>query len=98
MISLCLRSSATHFVSPRETAISVEASMSENTIVTVPPSPASFATSGCSSSTAAATASIDVWRAAVESAGRLRAFGPLPDGYPADALTVYFAFDPNIIR
>ena len=32
---------------------------------------------------------------AVESAGRDRAFGPLPDGFPADALAVSFFFDPS---
>jgi TonB family protein len=37
-------------------------------------------------------------RAAVEAAARSVAFGPLPAGFADDALTVYFAFDPNIIR
>ncbi len=32
---------------------------------------------------------------AVESAGRDRAFGPLPDGFQADALAVSFFFDPS---
>ena len=32
---------------------------------------------------------------AVESAGRDRAFGPLPDGFPAGALAVSFFFDPS---
>ena len=32
---------------------------------------------------------------AVESAGRDRAFGPLPDDFPADALAVSFFFDPS---
>ncbi|HWP03548.1 MAG TPA: TonB C-terminal domain-containing protein [Gemmatimonadaceae bacterium] len=35
---------------------------------------------------------------AVESAARQRAFGPLPDGFSDDALTVIFSFDPRIIR
>ncbi len=33
---------------------------------------------------------------AVESAGRDRAFGPLPDDFPADALAVSFFFDPSV--
>lgn len=33
---------------------------------------------------------------AVESAGRAGAFGPLPDGFPADALAVSFFFDPSV--
>ena len=37
-------------------------------------------------------------RGAVEAAGAARAFGPLPDGYSDDALTVIFTFDPKIIR
>ncbi len=37
-------------------------------------------------------------RAAVEAAGRTGAFGPLPAGFRDDALTVYFAFDPKVIR
>ncbi|HEY0971615.1 MAG TPA: TonB family protein, partial [Gemmatimonadales bacterium] len=37
-------------------------------------------------------------RAAVEAAGRSGAFGPLPTGFRDDALTVYFAFDPKVIR
>lgn len=32
---------------------------------------------------------------AVESAGRSRAFGPLPEGYPRDQLRVSFYFDPT---
>ncbi len=36
-----------------------------------------------------------VARGAVEAAGRDRAFGPLPDGYPRDALRVSFYFDPS---
>lgn len=32
---------------------------------------------------------------AVESAARAEAFGPLPDGFPADALAVRFFFDPS---
>lgn len=36
-----------------------------------------------------------VARGAVEAAGRDRAFGPLPDGYPRDALRVSFFFDPT---
>jgi outer membrane biosynthesis protein TonB len=35
---------------------------------------------------------------AVESAARQRAFGPLPDGFSDDALTVIFSFDPRLIR
>lgn len=34
-------------------------------------------------------------RGAVEAAGRDRAFGPLPEGYPRDALRVSFFFDPT---
>ncbi|HEX5580490.1 MAG TPA: TonB family protein [Gemmatimonadaceae bacterium] len=37
-------------------------------------------------------------RAAVEAAGRSGAFGALPSGFRDDALTVYFAFDPKVIR
>jgi TonB family protein len=37
-------------------------------------------------------------KGAVEAAGSARAFGPLPDGYMDDALTVIFTFDPKIIR
>lgn len=36
-----------------------------------------------------------VARGAVEAAGRDRAFGPLPDAYPRDALRVSFFFDPS---
>lgn len=35
---------------------------------------------------------------AIESAGQLKAFGPLPDGFADDALPVVFSFDPRIIR
>jgi hypothetical protein len=35
---------------------------------------------------------------AIESAGRVKAFGPLPDGFADDALPVVFSFDPRIIR
>lgn len=34
-------------------------------------------------------------RGAIEAAGRRRAFGPLPDGYPGDQLRVSFFFDPT---
>jgi outer membrane biosynthesis protein TonB len=37
-------------------------------------------------------------KGAIEAAGSARAFGPLPDGYSDDALTVIFTFDPKIIR
>lgn len=37
-------------------------------------------------------------KGAVEAAAAARAFGPLPDGYIDDALTVIFTFDPKIIR
>lgn len=37
-------------------------------------------------------------KGAVEAAGAARAFGPLPDGYSDDALTIIFTFDPKIIR
>jgi protein TonB len=37
-------------------------------------------------------------KGAVEASGAARAFGPLPDGYSDDALTVIFTFDPKIIR
>lgn len=37
-------------------------------------------------------------KGAVEAAGAALAFGPLPDGYRDDALTVIFTFDPKIIR
>jgi outer membrane biosynthesis protein TonB len=33
---------------------------------------------------------------AIESAGRNEAFGPLPDAYPRDRLTVSFYFDPTV--
>jgi protein TonB len=35
---------------------------------------------------------------AIEAAARNRAFGELPHGYPGDALTVVFSFDPRTIR
>lgn len=35
-------------------------------------------------------------RGAVEAAGRNRAFGPLPEGYPRDRLRVSFFFDPSV--
>ncbi|MFQ5689296.1 MAG: TonB C-terminal domain-containing protein [Gemmatimonadota bacterium] len=34
-------------------------------------------------------------RGAIETAGRSRAFGPLPDAYPGDRLRVSFFFDPS---
>jgi outer membrane biosynthesis protein TonB len=34
-------------------------------------------------------------RGAIEAAGRRRAFGPLPEDYPSDALRVSFFFDPT---
>jgi TonB family protein len=37
-------------------------------------------------------------KGAVEAAGAAKAFGPLPDGYMDDALTIIFTFDPKIIR
>jgi len=37
-------------------------------------------------------------KGAIEAAASARAFGPLPDGYIDDALTVIFTFDPKIIR
>jgi periplasmic protein TonB len=37
-------------------------------------------------------------KGAVEQAGAARAFGPLPEGYSDEALTVIFTFDPKIIR
>ena len=37
-------------------------------------------------------------KGAVEAAGAALAFGPLPDGFSDDALTVIFTFDPKIIR
>jgi TonB family protein len=37
-------------------------------------------------------------KGAVEQAGAARAFGPLPEGFSDDALTVIFTFDPKIIR
>jgi protein TonB len=35
---------------------------------------------------------------AVESASTARAFGPLPDGFPDDALPVVFSFDPAFLK
>jgi periplasmic protein TonB len=35
---------------------------------------------------------------AVEQAGSVRAFGPLPDGFNDDVLPVIFSFDPRVIR
>jgi periplasmic protein TonB len=35
---------------------------------------------------------------AIEQAGQVRAFGPLPAGYENDVLTVVFSFDPRTIR
>ncbi|MDQ3698649.1 MAG: TonB C-terminal domain-containing protein, partial [Gemmatimonadota bacterium] len=37
-------------------------------------------------------------RAAIEAAGNQLAFGPLPTGFPDDALTIRFSFDPRVIR
>ena len=37
-------------------------------------------------------------KGAVEQAGAARAFGPLPDGFNDDVLTIIFTFDPKIIR
>jgi periplasmic protein TonB len=37
-------------------------------------------------------------RGAVEAAGAARAFGALPTAYRDDVLTVYFAFDPRVLR
>jgi periplasmic protein TonB len=37
-------------------------------------------------------------RGAVEAAGSSRAFGALPTGYRDDVLTVYFSFDPRVLR
>ena len=37
-------------------------------------------------------------KGAIEAAASQRAFGPLPDGYSDDALTIIFTFDPKIIR
>ena len=36
--------------------------------------------------------------AAIEAAATKKLFGPLPAGYPNDALTVIFKFDPSLIR
>lgn len=35
---------------------------------------------------------------AIEAAGKMRAFGPLPDGFADDVLPVVFSFDPRVIR
>jgi outer membrane biosynthesis protein TonB len=35
---------------------------------------------------------------AIEAAANARVFGPLPDGFSDDALTVIFSFDPRLIR
>jgi hypothetical protein len=35
---------------------------------------------------------------AIEQAGQVKAFGPLPTGYENDVLTVVFSFDPRTIR
>ena len=35
---------------------------------------------------------------AIEAAGNAKAFGPLPDGYPADILPVSFFFSPESVR
>lgn len=35
---------------------------------------------------------------AIEGVGRLKLFGPLPDGFADDALPVVFSFDPRILR
>jgi periplasmic protein TonB len=37
-------------------------------------------------------------KGAVEAAAAANAFGPLPDGFSDDALTIIFTFDPKIIR
>lgn len=37
-------------------------------------------------------------KGAVEAAGAAKAFGPLPEGFSDDVLTVIFTFDPKIIR
>lgn len=37
-------------------------------------------------------------KGAIEAAASARAFGPLPDGFSDDVLTVIFSFDPKIIR
>jgi outer membrane biosynthesis protein TonB len=37
-------------------------------------------------------------KGAVEAAASARSFGPLPEGYSDDALTIIFTFDPKIIR
>jgi hypothetical protein len=34
----------------------------------------------------------------VEAAARSGSFGPLPDGFKDDVLTVIFSFDPQLIR
>ena len=35
---------------------------------------------------------------AIEAASASKSFGPLPEGFQDDALTVYFSFDPKVIR
>jgi outer membrane biosynthesis protein TonB len=35
---------------------------------------------------------------AIEAAANANAFGPLPEGYPADVLPVSFFFDPETMR
>ena len=35
---------------------------------------------------------------AVEQAASVKAFGPLPAGYPDDVLPVIFSFDPRVLR
>ena len=35
---------------------------------------------------------------AVEQAARVKAFGPLPDGFPDDVLPVVFSFDPRLFH
>jgi TonB family protein len=37
-------------------------------------------------------------KGAIEAAGSAHAFGPLPEGYSDEALTIIFTFDPKIIR
>jgi protein TonB len=37
-------------------------------------------------------------KGAIEAAAAAKAFGPLPDGFRDDALTIIFTFDPKIIR
>ena len=86
-MSLCRFRTANHFVSPSCVAIWVDDSMSEKTIDTVPSFPESFATFGWSSSTAAATASIEVMRAAVASSRPLTTASPPPESRAPDPAT-----------